>query len=98
LLSQIHAVEIAQVVDVQVVHVVLNGLQLILVPGVLDIHGVKIAADVLYHMKVEEMLMLCYLILMDLLMLDSGKLIVLTGMLVVEVIHHADFKLILHAL
>jgi hypothetical protein len=88
-------VEIVQVGDAQVVHVVLNGLLLILEPGVPDIHGIKIAADVLCHMKVEEMLMLCSSILMELLMSDSGKLIVSTGMLVMEEIHHVLLNLIL---
>jgi hypothetical protein len=43
--------------------------------GVLNIHGIKPAANVLSHMKVEEMLMLSTTTLTDLLMLDFGKLI-----------------------
>lgn len=91
-------VEIVQVEDAQAVHVVPHVLWLTSAAGVPDIHGIKIVADVLSHMKVEEMPMLCYSILMDLLMLDSGKLTVLTGMLAVEEAHHVDLKPILHAL
>jgi hypothetical protein len=75
--------------DVQVALVELNLRELISQDGVRNMVGIKIVADVLYHMKVEEMLMLCFSIQTDLMMLDSGKLMISIGVNAMEEIPHA---------
>jgi hypothetical protein len=85
--------EIAQVENVEVVHVGHQNLWLTLQLGVLNIHGIKLVANVLFHTNQEEMGMLCFSTLTEPLTSDFGKSINQTGVHAVEEVHHAIFKL-----
>jgi len=80
------------VVDAQAAHVVLLKTWLILLDGVLSIIGIKTAVIALSHIKVEEMLMLCFTTPIIPSMSDFGKLIKAIGVNVVEEVLHVMFK------
>jgi hypothetical protein len=82
----------AQVVDVQAAHVVPPKTWLTLLDGVPSIIGIKTVVIVLSHMKVEEMLMLCFTTQIIPSMSDSGKLIKAIGVHAVEEVLHVMFK------
>ena len=84
--------EIAQVEDAQVVHAELQEMTPILVDGAQNMGGIKDVADALFHTKVEEIPMLCFLIQMEAMMLDFGKLMILTGDNATMETHHAIYN------
>lgn len=62
--------------------------------GVLNPIGIKIVVSVLYLMKVEEMLMLPIITVMDLPILDFGKLTTLTGVdVIMDMLHATQIKI-----
>ena len=89
-------VETAQVENAQSAIAEQQDCNKILQHGVPNIQaGIKHAANVLSHMKVEEMLINKIRILMDLMMLDYGRLIILTGVdVTMDMLHVTLIKIL----